>query len=112
MTTILLMFMFPIGAVFYYNERKNRGKYQKVFDDYMHKVDVDTTLTHAQKIEQVRALFLANRYEVTFQDAQVIRAQRKIFSMGLLMMGLFFYVFYYFFFQKSHNIAYRVSSSI
>lgn len=108
MTTILLMFIFPIGAIFYYNERKNRGKYQAVFDDYIQKVDESPDFTDKQKIERVRDLFLTNRYEIRFQSEEEIIGERKIFSMGLLMMGLFFYVFYYFFFQKPHSIGYKI----
>ena len=108
MTTILLMLMFPIGAVFYYNERKNSGKYQAVFDDYMKRVDESAELDAKQKIENVQKLFLANRYEVVSKTENEIVGERKIFSMGLFMMGLFFYVFYYFFFQKPHSIGYKV----
>jgi preprotein translocase subunit SecF len=108
MTTILLMLMFPIGMVFYYNERKSRGKYQAVFDDYIDKVDSSTELSDIQKLERVQKLFLANRYEVVSKTEDEIVAERKIFSMGLFMMGLFFYVFYYFFFQKPHSIGYKV----
>jgi len=109
MTTILLMLIVPIGAIFYYHERKNRGKYQAVFDDYIQKVDSDSTLSPSQKIEQVKKLFLANRYEVTYQSEDTIIAERKVLSMGLLMMGLLFYVFYFFFFQKPHIIKYNLS---
>jgi hypothetical protein len=110
MSTILLLLMFPIGALFYWNEQKNKGKYQAVFDNYMDKVDADAQLTDMQKITQVRKLFLANRYEVTFQNEKEIIAERKVLSMGLLLMGLFFYVFYFFFFQKAHSISYHIKS--
>ncbi len=109
MSTILLMLLFPIGALFYYNEQKNKSKYQAVFDDYIKKVDTSPDLSNSQKIEQVRKLFLANRYEVTHESEDEIIAERKILSMGLLMMGLFVYVFYFFFFQKAHSIGYKIS---
>jgi len=108
MTTILLLFIFPIGMVFYWNERKSRGKYQSVFDDYIQKIDASSDLTQTQKLERVKELFLANRYEVVLLEKDKIRAERKIFSMGLFMMGLFFYLFYFFFFQKPHTIEYKI----
>ena len=110
MSTILLMLIFPIGAMFYYNEQKNKGKYLAVFDDYIKKIDEDDDIAVAQKITQIRKLFLANRYEVTYESADEIIAERKILSMGLLMMGLFVYVFYFFFFQKPHKIDYKIKS--
>ena len=110
MTTILLMLLFPIGAIFYYNEQKNKGKYLAVFEDYMKKIDNDSDISNADKISQVRKLFLANRYEVTYESQDEIIAQRKILSMGLLFMGLFFYVFYFFFFQKPHSIGYKIKN--
>ena len=108
MTTILLLLLFPIGALFYYNELKNRDKYQAIFDDYIQKVDASEELSDSQKLEQVKKLFLANRYEVSYHDNKEIVGERKVLSMGLLMMGLFFYVFYFFFFQKPHRIVYKV----
>ena len=108
MSTILLMLLLPIGSLFYFNEQKNRGKYQAVFDDYIEKVDKSSDLSKSQKIEQVRKLFLANRYEVTYESEDEIIAERKILSMGLLMMGLFLYVFYFYFFQKPHKIIYKI----
>lgn len=110
MTTILLMLIVPIGAIFYYHERQNRGKYQAVFDDYIDKVDRTSELSASQKIEQVKKLFLANRYEVVYQSDDKIIAERKVLSMGLLMMGLFVYLFYFYFFQKPHRITYSVLS--
>ena len=111
MTTILLMLMLPIGAMFYYHEIKNRDKYQAVFDDFIKKVDESPDFSNVQKIQRVRELFLANRYEVSTQTDEQIVGERKILSMGLLMMGLFFYVFYFFFFQKPHIIVYKVKNS-
>ena len=107
MTTILLLLLFPIGALFYRYELKNRDTYQAIFDDYIRKVD-ESDLTDSQKLEQVKKLFLANRYEVTYHDNKKMVGERKVLSMGLLMMGLFFYVFYFFFFQKPHQIVYKV----
>ncbi len=109
MTTILLMLMFPIGMIFYYNERKSKGKYQAVFDDYIDKVDHSDDLSKSEKLERVQKLFLANRYDIILKTEDEIVGERKIFSMGLFMMGLFFYVFYYFFLQKPHSIGYKVN---
>jgi hypothetical protein len=100
--------MFPIGMVFYYNERKSRGKYQAVFDDYMQRVDESRELDAKQKLESVQKLLLANRYEIVLKTENEIVGERKIFSMGLFMMGLFFYLLYYLFFQKPHNIGYKI----
>jgi len=108
MTTILLMLMFPIGMIFYYNERKGKGTYQAVFDNYMRKIDESAELDAHQRLESIQKLFLANRYEIILKTKDEIVGERKIFSMGLFMMGLFFYVFYYFFFQKPHSIGYKV----
>jgi len=108
MTTILLMFVLPIGALFYRYELKNKGKYQAVFDDYIQKVDGNPNFTDAEKLSQVRKLFVANRYDVTSASEDEIVGEKKILSMGLLMMGLFVYVFYFFFFQKPHKIVYKI----
>ncbi len=110
MGTILLMFIVPIGAIFYYHERKNRGKYQAIFDDYIHKVNQDNSLNNEEKLAYVKELFLANRYEIIYHDKEKIVGERKILSMGLLMMGLVFYLFYFFFFQKPHQIQYQIKS--
>jgi ribonucleotide reductase beta subunit family protein with ferritin-like domain len=102
------MLIFPIGMIFYYNERKSKGSYQAVFDDYIDKVDQSEEFSKREKIARVEKLFLANRYDIVLKTEDEIVAERKIFSMGLFMMGLFFYLLYYFFFQKPHYIGYKI----
>jgi cbb3-type cytochrome oxidase subunit 3 len=108
MTTILLMLLFPIGALFYRYERKNRHKYQAVFDNYIEKINQSPDFTQEEKLARIEELFIANRYEIVEKDREKIVAQRKILSMGLLMMFLIFYLFYFFLFQKPHTIVYQV----
>jgi len=108
MSTILLMLIFPLGVLFYINEQRSKGKYQAVFDEYIKKVDASADMTDDEKLQRVKELFIANRYDVKEVNKKEIIAQRKILSLGLLFMGLFIYVFYFFFFQKPHTMTYKI----
>jgi len=51
MSQVIMMFLFPIGLYFYFFvERRDRPKYQKIFDDFGESIQKDSRLTDAQKI--------------------------------------------------------------
>jgi len=116
MSQVIMMFLFPIGLYFYFFvERRDRPKYQKIFDDFGESIKNDSTLTHTQKIEKYNAMLRQNGYTIVESTQKNVRAEKHILSMSLLAMsigayyvGAFVYLAYYFWVQKPHVVEYEV----
>jgi len=116
MSQVIMMFLFPIGLYFYFFvERRDRPKYQKIFDDFGESIQNDSTLTHAQKIEKYNAMLRQNGYTIVESSKNKVRAEKRILSMSLLAMsigayyvGVFVYLAYHYWVQKPHVVEYEV----
>ena len=116
MSQVIMMFLFPIGLYFYFFvERRDRPKYQKIFDDFGVKVRENSTLSDAEKKEQYIQMLKQNGYKITNTTETQVEGEKKILSMSLLAMsigayyvGVFVYLGYYFWVQKPHVVVYEV----
>ena len=108
--------MFPIGLYVYFGkEKKDRKIYQAVFDDFELKTAKRKNLTNDKKIELFEQMLEQNGYKIVEVTSTTVKAQKKILSMGLMMIGtgvyligLLFYFLYYFYLQKPHVIIFKV----
>lgn len=65
-------------------------------------------ITMKEKIKWTQQLLDNNNYKVAKKDDKYIICEKKIFSIGLLFIGMFvFYIVYYYFFQKPDILAFR-----
>jgi hypothetical protein len=116
MTTILMLLMLPIGLYVYFGkEKKDREIYQAVFDDFELKTVTRKNLTDREKIELFEQMLEQNGYKVVDVTETTVKAQKKILSMGLMMIGtgvyiigLLVYLVYYFYLQKPHEIIFDI----
>ena len=116
MSQVIMMFLFPIGLYFYFFvERKDKPKYQKIFDDFNVKIQNDTTLTNEEKMRQYAEMLRQNGYKIVESSRTQIKGEKRILSMSLLAMsiglyyvGVLVYLAYYFWIQKPHVVEYRV----
>ncbi|HFU77264.1 MAG TPA: hypothetical protein ENK98_06140 [Epsilonproteobacteria bacterium] len=116
MSQVIMMFLFPIGLYFYFFvERRDRPKYQKIFDDFGEKTAQDNTLTDVQKIQKYTAMLRQNGYTIVESNQTKVRGEKRILSMSLLAMsigayyvGVLVYLAYYFWVQKPHVVEYNI----
>ena len=116
MSQVIMMFLFPIGLYFYFFvERKDKPKYQKIFDDFNVKIQNDKTLTNEEKMRQYAEMLRQNGYKIVESSRTQIKGEKRILSMSLLAMsiglyyvGVLVYLAYYFWIQKPHVVEYRV----
>ena len=114
MTTLLMMFLFPIGLYTYFViEKRTKKEYQKVFDDFQEKMTLNSTLTAKEKINLFEQMLIQNEYEITSMTESRVTGKKKVLSMafifmglGLYIVGIFFYLAYYFWFQKPHKVEF------
>ena len=108
--------MLPIGLYVYFGkERNDRKLYQAVFDDFELKTVNRKNLNKSQKIELFEQMLEQNGYKVVEVTENSVKAQKKILSMGMMMIGtgvyivgLFVYLLYYFYLQKPHEIIFKL----
>ena len=114
MTTIIMLFLFPIGLYTYFVvEKKTKKEYQKVFDNFQESTSLSTKYTHEEKLNRFEQMLEQNGYEVVSVSKNRVVGEKKVLSMGLIliglgvyMVGLFFYLAYYFWFQKPHRVEF------
>jgi len=115
-TTVLMLLMLPIGLYVYFGkEKKDREVYQAVFNDFELKIAKRKELSNKEKIELFEQMLEQNGYNVVEVTDTTVKAQKKILSMGLMMMGigiyivgLLLYLVYYFYLQKPHEIIFDI----
>ncbi|KIM10617.1 MAG: hypothetical protein KU37_10010 [Sulfuricurvum sp. PC08-66] len=116
MSTVLMMFILPIGFAFLYYEFRDKKRYQGVFDTFIEEVDANDGYTNAQKLEHIGRMLQLNGYETHLSNTKIV-GHKKLFSIGALFVGLGFlyigailYVLYFFYVKKPHTISYEVKS--
>jgi len=116
MTTIIMLFLFPIGLYVYFVVEKKQNKvYQAVFDDFQTKISTKEELTTAEKKEQFEAMLLQNGYELVEVSEEKVVGEKKVLSMGLILIGtgvyiigLFVYLAYFYGLQKPHVVEFKI----
>jgi len=111
-----MLLMLPIGLYVYFGkEKKDREIYQAVFDDFESKTAKRKNLSNKEKIELFEQMLEQNGYKVVEVTETSVKAQKKILSMGLMMIGtgvyivgLLVYLVYYFYLQKPHEIIFDI----
>jgi len=116
MTTILMMFLFPIGLYTYFViEKKTKKEYQLVFDNFQKKTASSVKMSDEEKVYLFEQMLLQNGYSIVKINSSSVVGEKKVLSMALIMMGLgiyivglFFYLAYYFWFQKPHRVKFCI----
>jgi hypothetical protein len=116
MTTIIMLFLFPIGFyTYFFIERKTKKEYQKVFDDFQVNTVSKSKLTNKEKINLFEQMLLQNEYEVIEVSESRVMGEKKVLSLafifmglGLYIVGLFFYLAYFFWLQKPHRVEFSL----
>ena len=116
MSQVIMLLLFPIGFYFYFFvERKQQPKYQKVFDDFQIKIQDDIVLSNEEKMKKFEDMLRHNGYIITESTRTSIKGEKRIFYASLLAMGLglyfvgvLVYLIYYFWIQNPHVVLYEV----
>ena len=100
---VFLVFLIPIGVIVYMYERKIFKQNHSILQGYINIEIIDKKeLTNLKKIEKTQALLDKNGYKIVQKDNKFIVGEKKIFSIGLLFIGMFV------FFNSIYNTIYYV----
>lgn len=116
MTTLIMLFLFPIGLYTYFViEKRTKKEYQAIFDNFQSETSDNANYTDTQKIERFEQMLLQNDYEIKELTQTSVVGEKKVLSLafifmglGLYIVGLFFYLAYFFWFQKPHRVEFKV----
>ena len=112
---VLVWFALPIGIYTIIFELKSKKKYNALFEDFYQKTIKSNNLSQKEKHAQILQLLKRNGYEVTEESKNKIIGEKKILSLGWIILtigfiyvGVIFYLLYYYFIQKPHRLIYEV----
>ena len=111
MTTIIMIFLLPIGIITYLWDKKNYAHNIQLFHDYIISV-LDSDLSTSEKLDSIDNLFYQNDYKRTERTPNTLIVEKKHFNLGVLLIfmgglayvGILLYMIYYFYLLKPRRI--------
>jgi len=112
---LLIWFAIPIGIYTIRFEQKSKDKYHALFENFYQKTLKNNKLSKKQKMELIIELLNRNSYKITEHKEDYIAGERRILSLGWIILtlgffyiGVIFYLIYYYFIQKPHKLSYKI----
>lgn len=111
MSTIIMMFILPLGIIIYFWDRRNYAQNLQVFREYSVQI-WHADFSENEKMDRIDELFYQNGYTRIERSGCRLAVEKKHFNIGLLFIavgaltyfGLFIYLIYYRFFQKPRRL--------
>jgi hypothetical protein len=115
MTTVLMMFILPLGIVFYLFDKKTRRQNTLIFESYVEKI-IASDISQKEKIEKIDEMYYENGYTRVSKIDNILVVQKKHFNLGVLFImfgafsyfGIVFFFIYYRFILKPDKIKVSV----
>ncbi|MDD2357373.1 MAG: hypothetical protein PHX13_05645 [Thiovulaceae bacterium] len=112
MTTIIMLFILPIGIVVYFFDKKVQKENQKKFDDYILQIKA-TDIKQKEKFNKIDEMYYQNGYTIVSRTNEMLIVEKKHFNLGVLLIffgalayfGLPLYYLYYRFILKPEKIT-------
>jgi len=107
LTTIIMLFILPIGIIVYFFDKKVQKENQKKFDDYVMQIKT-TDIEQKEKFDKIDEMYYQNGYTIVSRTDKSLVVEKKHFNLGVLLMffgalayfGLPLYYLYYRFILK------------
>jgi len=117
MTTVIMLFILPIGIVIYFWDKKNYREALELFESYILKVK-HSDLLEDEMLKKIEMMFDKNDYEIIRHGNGDFIAEKKHFNIGTLLImfglmnviGLALYLIFYSFILKPRRLLIDVKS--
>lgn len=117
MSTIIMLFIFPLGIIVYFWDRRNYTQNLDVFRDYCKQI-AHADFSINEKMDRIDEMFYQNGYTRIEREGNRIVVEKKHFNIGLLFIslgaltyfGLVIYLIYYRFFLKPRKLIADLTS--
>ena len=111
MTTIIMMFLLPIGIITYYWDKKNYANNIRVFHDYVVRI-LESDMPSSKKLDTIDEMFYQNNYKRIAKTSTTLIVEKKHFNLGVLLIflgtmtyfGVIFYLIYFYYILKPRRI--------
>ena len=112
MTTILMLFILPLGIAFYFFDKRTRRENQIIFDTYIDKIK-HSDLSDKEKLASIDHMYYENDYKRVFIDDRHLVVEKKHFNLGVLFIffgvanyfGIVFFLIYYKYILKPQRLT-------
>lgn len=119
MSTIIMMFILPLGIVVYFWDRRNYAQSLAVFRDYISQM-CHTDFSDTEKMDRIDEMFYKNGYTRIERFERRLVVEKKHFNIGVLFIavgaltyfGLFLYLLYYRFILKPRRLRIDLGSAV
>ena len=117
MTTVIMIFILPIGIVIYFWDKKNYKEALELFESYILKVKY-SGFSEDEMIKKIETMFDKNDYQMSKYDKEYFIAEKKHFNIGTLLImfglmnviGLALYLIFYSFILKPRRLLIDLKS--
>lgn len=119
MSTVIMLFIMPLGIIVYFWDRRNYAQNLQLFRDYSLQMR-HTDFSGNEKMDRIDAMFYQNGYtRIERSDSRLV-VEKKHFNIGILFIavgaltyfGLFIYLIYYRFFQKPRRLIVDLNEDV
>ena len=115
MTTVIMMFILPLGILIFFWDKKTEEQNREIFETFTQKIK-NSDLSPKDKLIRIDEMYYKNDYTRVYMDETSLRFQKKHFNIGTLLIslgigayiGLFLYLMYYKFFLKPREITIKL----
>lgn len=115
MTTIIMLFILPLGILLYFIDKKTQKTNKLLFDNYVSKITA-SDITQKEKLDKLDEMYYQNSYKIVSRTDNTLTAEKKHFNLGVLLIffglfsyfGLPLYYIYYRFILKPERIQVAV----
>ena len=119
MSTIIMLFILPLGILVYFWDRRNYAQNLLLFREYISQINY-ADLPQSEKMDRIDEMFYKNGYtRIGRSDTRLI-VEKKHFNIGILFIsvgaltyfGLFIYLLYYRFVQKPRRLSVDLGNEV
>lgn len=119
MSTIIMLFILPLGILVYFWDRHNYAQNLLLFREYISQINY-ADLPQSEKMDRIDEMFYKNGYtRIERSDTRLI-VEKKHFNIGILFIsvgaltyfGLFIYLLYYRFVQKPRRLSVDLDNEV
>ena len=111
MTTVIMLFILPIGIIVYFWDRKNYTDNMKEFNTHIKNI-LDLELEMSDKMDIISEMFSKNGYTVTDRTDTTLLIEKKHVNIGvpfilfglLAYIGIAVYLVYFYYFLKPRHL--------
>ncbi|MDD2830209.1 MAG: hypothetical protein PHW18_11605 [Sulfuricurvum sp.] len=111
MSTIIMLFVLPLGIIVYFWDRRNYAQSLEMFREYCVQMN-HADFSENEKMDRIDEMFYQNGYTRIERDDSRLVVEKKHFNIGVLFIclgaltyfGLFIYLIYYRFFLKARRV--------